>query len=182
MQSVIIEYRDETIEFLPESKNNVMVNATQMAKIFDKRVDVFLKSDHAKAFIEVLEFTPFGGNSSPLKRDEILQTKGQNGTWMHRVLALKFAAWLDPAFELWVYTQIDNLLNEHYRKHRDAVSERMQLMVKIKAKREKLAAESLEFRELTLLENRAKVLKNEGVSALREQTSQIMMTFLTEED
>lgn len=29
---------------------------------------------------------------------------------MHRVLALKFAAWLSPDFELWVYSTIEQLL------------------------------------------------------------------------
>jgi hypothetical protein len=29
---------------------------------------------------------------------------------MHRVLALKFAAWLNPRFELWIYSTIDRLL------------------------------------------------------------------------
>jgi hypothetical protein len=29
---------------------------------------------------------------------------------MHRVLALKFAAWLNPAFELWVSSTVENLL------------------------------------------------------------------------
>jgi hypothetical protein len=33
---------------------------------------------------------------------------------MHRVLALKFAAWLSPDFELWVYTTIDKLLFGKY--------------------------------------------------------------------
>jgi hypothetical protein len=42
-----------------------MVNATQMAKIFNKKIDFFLKADHVKEFISVLEFTPFGGNSVP---------------------------------------------------------------------------------------------------------------------
>ena len=34
---------------------------------------------------------------------------------MHRVLALKFAAWLDPVFEVWVYTTIDDILFGRYR-------------------------------------------------------------------
>lgn len=29
---------------------------------------------------------------------------------MHRILALKFAAWLNPDFEVWVYSTIENLL------------------------------------------------------------------------
>lgn len=32
------------------------------------------------------------------------------GTWMHEKLALKFASWLSPAFELWVYDKIQELL------------------------------------------------------------------------
>ena len=33
---------------------------------------------------------------------------------MHRILALKFAAWLDPSFELWVYCTIDKLIHGDY--------------------------------------------------------------------
>lgn len=32
------------------------------------------------------------------------------GTWMDEKLALKFAAWLSPYFELWVYDRIEELL------------------------------------------------------------------------
>lgn len=35
--------------------SNMMINATQMAKIFDKRVDAFLRNDFAKSYIEVLK-------------------------------------------------------------------------------------------------------------------------------
>jgi len=115
MEVVHFIYNEQTVDFLPTSNDNLMVNATQMAKIFGKRVDVFLKSDHTNEFINALEFTPFGGNSEPLKRDEIIQTKGQSGTWMHRILALKFAAWLDPKFEVWVFSTIDQILLGHYR-------------------------------------------------------------------
>ena len=29
---------------------------------------------------------------------------------MHRVLAIKFAAWLDPDFEVWIYSTIEELM------------------------------------------------------------------------
>lgn len=87
-----------------------MVNATEMAKIFDRRIDFFLKTDSTKDFISVLEFTPFGGNSAPLKPEEIMKTRGSAGTYFHRILALKFAAWLSPEFEVWVYSTIEQLL------------------------------------------------------------------------
>lgn len=111
-------YNEIDINFLINPNNsNIMINATQMAKAFNKRVDVFLKSDHAQNFIHTLELTPFGGRSEPLKKDEILKTINGSVTWMHRVLALKFAAWLDIDFELWVYSTIDDILFGNYKKH-----------------------------------------------------------------
>jgi hypothetical protein len=106
---VKFEFNGQAVDFEP-SKTNVMVNATQMANIFGKRLDVFLKTEHVKEFISVLEFTPFGGNSELFSKDDIIQTRGKSGTWMHRILALKFAAWLDPKFEVWVYSTIEQLL------------------------------------------------------------------------
>ena len=40
---------------------------------------------------------------------------------MHRILALKFAAWLSPAFELWVYSTIDDLLFGRLRKTEESL-------------------------------------------------------------
>jgi hypothetical protein len=111
MEIVHFIYKEQPVDFLPGGNDNVMVNATQMATIFGKRVDVFLKSDHAQAFIEALLLvpknvenetlsTPNGGNKFKYLRDEILKTNKRGGTWMHRILALKFAAWLDPNFEV----------------------------------------------------------------------------------
>lgn len=140
------------IKFIINPGNaNLLVNATQMAKIFNRRVDLFLKADDTKKFIKSLkklpkdekqwnEFTPTGGNCTTnegqnyaefppygvnselilLKDEDILQTKGHQGTWMHRLLALKFAAWLDPDFEVWIYVVIDNILFGNYKKHWEA--------------------------------------------------------------
>ena len=46
---------DEIIDFSTNGNSNVMVNATQMAKVFDRRIDPFLRSDHARNFILELE-------------------------------------------------------------------------------------------------------------------------------
>lgn len=68
------EFAKQLIDFEVEN-GKVMINATQMAKVFQKRVDVFLKSDHAQAFIQVLQSTPYGVNSTPLKEEEIVKKK-----------------------------------------------------------------------------------------------------------
>lgn len=107
------EYNGTDIEF-SQSNHSLMVNATEMAKVFGKRVDVFMKSDHAKAFINVLLSTPYGVDKKYLTDDQIVNANKKGGTWMHRLLALKFAAWLSPEFEVWVYSTIDQILFSYY--------------------------------------------------------------------
>jgi hypothetical protein len=115
-------YQETQIHFLINpSDENVMVNATEMAKLFDKRIDVFLKANQTKKFIKALEkklssLPPNGGNES-LK---ILETNTNLGTYMHRTLALKFAAWLDTDLEIWIYDTIEKILFGNYKKHWDA--------------------------------------------------------------
>ena len=119
MKTLQFIYQETEINFSINPLNkNVMINATEMAKAFGKRIDVFLKADHTKNFIEKLEislneFTPYGGNSEM----KIIETRGQSGTYMNRKLALKFAAWLDVEFELWVFDKIDEILFGNYQKH-----------------------------------------------------------------
>ena len=113
MTTQILKYNEQEVEF-EFNDVNVMVNATQMAKIFGKQVNEFVSNETTKNFIaECLK----NGNSRFLnveKEDDLVVSKQKSGTWMHRILALKFAAWLNPAFELWVYATIDCLLFDYY--------------------------------------------------------------------
>ena len=47
-------YNGKTIDFSLVD-NNIMINATQMANAFNRRIDFFLKTDHAQAYIKALE-------------------------------------------------------------------------------------------------------------------------------
>ena len=90
-----------------------MINATEMAKPFGKKVSNFLQNQETKVYITLLEFRYW--NSSIGTNTGVLRViKGGipelQGTWMDEKLALKFAAWLSPAFELWVYDRIQELL------------------------------------------------------------------------
>lgn len=131
-------YQDTAIHFLINPGNiNVMVNATEMAKVFSKSVKHFLRSGHAKAFISVLERAPFGDSSKPLAKDEIMDNRGHMGMYFCRPLALKFAAWLDPEFEHWVFTRLDELIYGNYKRHWEAHA--MQEMAKAEMERIKQA-------------------------------------------
>lgn len=46
MEVVRFIYQDQSIDFEPKGDDNLMINATQMAKVFGKRIDFFLKADH----------------------------------------------------------------------------------------------------------------------------------------
>ena len=105
----IRQYESFEVSFMTGARN-VKVNATEMAKIYGKRVDVFLKSEPVKKYIQVLKFPPTGVNLKPMTDLEIIETKGRNGTFMCKLLALKFAAWLDEVFEVWVYLTIEDIL------------------------------------------------------------------------
>jgi hypothetical protein len=87
-----------------------MINATEMSKIFDKDLFQFTKSDNVKTFIESCQKPAFAGLLGIKSEDDLIVSKQKSGTWMHRVLALKFAAWLNPDFEVWVYSTIEDIL------------------------------------------------------------------------
>lgn len=117
MKTLEFIFQETQIHFLLKNEGNVMVNATEMAKAFNKRVDHFRKSDHAKAFIHALKLPPNGGS---LSDENIISFRGRNGIYFHRALALKFAAWLDPYFEVWVFNTLESLLFGNYQKHWEA--------------------------------------------------------------
>lgn len=103
--AVVYDYKGSQISFM--SGENVMVNATQMAKPFSKQPIDWLKTNQSKEYIETF---------SKLKiitlADLVQVTKGGNnpGTWMHEDVAMEFARWLSPAFAIWCNDRIKELL------------------------------------------------------------------------
>lgn len=118
-------YQQTQIHFLVNpNEKDVMINATEMAKMFGKRIDVYLKTQPTKAFIDALQFPPVGVNSIPLSYEQIIQTKGHLGTFMHRKLALDFAAWLDVNFRVWIINTIDEILFSKTEPIANAISQK----------------------------------------------------------
>jgi len=96
------EYEGNEITFDFAKNKETLINATQMAKAFNKRPTHFLRNEQTKAFLDELR--------NRIPSEPLQVTYGDNGgTWMTRPLALKFAAWLSPKFEVWVYDRIDEL-------------------------------------------------------------------------
>jgi hypothetical protein len=121
MKNEICLFNGNQVSFALDKENEMMVNATEMAKIFGRQINHFMDSDGTKNFIEACLYSRENGNiggeknenSNFLrieKEDDLYTSRQKSGTWMHRILALKFAAWLDPYFEVWVYSTIETLL------------------------------------------------------------------------
>jgi hypothetical protein len=107
------DYEGQKISF-EFSDGNKMINATEMAKPFPtKRVNNFLRAQQTKDYISLLEdryAKKRNGTTTEVLRVVQGGDAALQGTWMDEKLALKFAAWLSPAFELWVYDKIEELL------------------------------------------------------------------------
>jgi len=181
MKTVKFIYNDRSIEFL-QGNSSIMVNATQMAKVFNKRIDFFLKSENTKAFIRALKFPPNGGNLKPLDDEQILKTRGRSGTFMHRILALKFAAWLDPKFELWVYSTIDKILFAQFQEIKDATIDK----IKIEQERDKMREELLQkhpddFYQFLELEGKLTKANRRRLQAIRDSVNELKLDLFTDE-
>ena len=112
---VKFDYEGQRISF-EFADGNKMINATEMAKPFKgKMVADFLRLKSTQDYIVLLEERY--GNSHIAPPREVLRVvkggdaaEGLQGTWMEEKLALKFASWLSPHFELWVYDRIQELI------------------------------------------------------------------------
>ena len=119
MKTKTFEFNGKTIDFEINDKN-VMVNATQMAKIFGKEIAHFMGNESTKRFVKTCLNTRNSEYLKVFSQSDLYYSQQQKGTFMHRVLALKFAAWLNPDFELWVYATIDDILfGSHQEDERD---------------------------------------------------------------
>lgn len=104
-----------------ESDNYVCL--TQMAKIFDKRVNDWTRYDSSKAYVEAVS-TETGIHVSGL----MVQIKGGNdkenqGTWAHPLIAIAFAQWLSPEFHVWCNLHIKLLIEAQGKQHTKQIPE-----------------------------------------------------------
>jgi hypothetical protein len=182
MELMEFEFKGEVVEFEPK-RSDVMVNATQMAKIFGKEVSGFLKTDSTKKFVEAYcgtedippqdEFTPNG------KLVKVISTGKNNGTWMDRRVALKFAAWLDPFFEVWVYKVIDELLFGEIKVLRESIVSSAEKRARIDELRKKLNSDE-DYVELLKLELEDKKLSKSRAKESFRQLNAFKEQFLQE--
>lgn len=142
--SVIYSYKGSEISFM--SGDNVLINATQMAKPFGKRPNDYLVLPSTNQLISAIT------RKSGIAENQLVITErgGLNpGTWMHEDVAIDFAQWLSVDFRLWVNDRIKELLKTGVAtvsNDDEAIAYAMQVLSKrlevAKAEKERLQAEN----------------------------------------
>ncbi len=102
----IFQYNGSPITFYKD--DNVMVNATEMAKPFGKLVGDWLRLKATTEFTEALSADMHISISALIQ--VVKGGNSEQGTWLHEDVALEFARWLSPSFAIWCNKRIKELL------------------------------------------------------------------------
>ncbi|MCR1838507.1 KilA-N domain-containing protein [Pasteurella caecimuris] len=87
-------------------QDDAYLNATAIAKHFNKLPNEWLRLDSTQEYIDLL-----CKNLNTEKSRILKTTRGVNGgTWLHRRLAVPFARWLNVEFAIWCDEQIEKIL------------------------------------------------------------------------
>ena len=106
MNTQIFQYNGNPVTFQLGNRD-LMVNATEMAKPFDKRPIDYLRLSSTNELIRAKV------RKSHIDENQLVITErgGSNpGTWFHEDIALDFAQWLSVDFRLWCNDRIKELL------------------------------------------------------------------------
>ena len=177
-------YQDTEIHFLLGNEKNVMVNATEMAKPFGKLVADFLRLDSTKSYVESylkiqnsdLYYGISHNINEKITESDMFYSKQKSGTFMIRPLAIKFAAWLDSDFEVWIYETIDKLLFGKAKNVTSKISEAEKKKIDIAILIERVKKIGNEDMNKLLMElDELKKIENEKKKAVRQFSSQYKM-------
>jgi hypothetical protein len=83
-------------------------NATEMCDRYGRAFADFARLKGSKAYLVV------ASENMGIPMFSLVESSPGRGsqTWVHPRIALKLAAWLNPAFEFWVYSVIERLLTQ----------------------------------------------------------------------
>ena len=126
MNLITKNYNGIAIDF--NTEESIYINATQIAKHFNKQVNDWVRLEQTQEYLKEFELMLKENSRNGISRfghqldisdDFSLQKlivikKGGNpteqGTWIHKKLIINFARWLSPKFAVWCDSVIEELL------------------------------------------------------------------------
>jgi ribosomal protein L7/L12 len=108
----IISRSYDGIDVVFDNSNSLYINATEIAKYFNKKVNDWTRSKETQAYLEA-----FSRNGKIRFGELVVVRKGGNdknaqGTWIHKKLIIVFARWLNPDFAVWCDGVIEEILSQ----------------------------------------------------------------------
>lgn len=92
-----------------DTRDDVMVNATQLAKIYGKRPNDYLSLPATNQLINAIT-RKYGISENQLVISKVGSSHNGGGTWMHRLIVVDFCQWLDIDLKLWCTEKLDELM------------------------------------------------------------------------
>ncbi|MGL5075080.1 MAG: KilA-N domain-containing protein [Waterburya sp.] len=86
------------------------VNATEMAKANDVRIDKYLENESTKQYLKALQQSISPENGENVELIVVCGFGSQKATWMHPLAAIHFAQWISPEFHVWCNQHIKTLI------------------------------------------------------------------------
>lgn len=124
MNNAVFQYNGNAVTF-QLGNGDVMVNATQMAKPFNKRPVDYLRLPSTNELLNAIV-----GKSHISENQVVTTLQGSldngGGTWMHEDIALDFAQWLSVDFKLWCNDRIKELMRHGMTATPDRLEEMLQ--------------------------------------------------------
>ncbi|MEY4768010.1 MAG: hypothetical protein RL637_649 [Pseudomonadota bacterium] len=105
-QFITAYYGEMSVQF----QENGFINATAIAKQFNKQPRDYLKSNRTQEYMKSIKKVLLMEQNQLVK----IQNGGnpqEIGTWIHPKLAVDFARWLDSDFAVWCDMQIEKILH-----------------------------------------------------------------------
>lgn len=119
---ISFDYNGVTIPF-ELTGNDVMINATLMAKACSKRVNNYTQNNGFRDLVNAV-FSVTGIPVTELIITNQGGTPQNQGTWFHRLIAIHFAMWCNPTFGVWCLQKLDEIIQNGYA-FRDAEIQRL---------------------------------------------------------
>ncbi len=106
IQLITTHYGEMSVQF----QENGFINATAIAKQFNKQPRDYLKTEQTKNYINSIKrIFLIDENQLVIVRGG--STENGGGTWLHPKLAIDFARWLSSDFAVWCDFQIEKILH-----------------------------------------------------------------------
>ncbi len=159
-ETIIEKFEEQEIAF-DLFRGDLMVNATEMAKPFGKRVRNWLRLDTTKSLIDAIKNdrrSDFKQLTSELFESSILEEKRGNhgGTFMCEDLALAFAMWLSPQFHVWILKNVREII---FGNNPELVREAVMNMPRIQKELDRLRKRRNRVRNAILGDDRRKEIQ-----------------------